>query len=201
MSDGTQQSGVKHVIISIPVAADDETVGGHHIEMTLEDFCKLDISQSTMARLQGQSGSQSSSDDSPNVIFPSQEVMGGGGGRGKRGSGHRGGGRRAHPATQVSVSESGRISTDFAFDNPNYSLSERKALRDSTLTRQKPPSADSCEGDVVSRVIADISTDTSTTSFVFGKKITGNDDQSAELFSTDVDVTVDVTGLNNVDWP
>ena len=112
------------------------------------------------------------------------------------------------------VSESGRISTNFAFDNPNYSLSERKALRDSTLTRQKPPSADSCEGDVVSRVIADISTDTSTTSsFVFGKKITGNDDQSAELFSTDVDVTgindnvdvtglndnVDVTGLNNVD--
>ena len=106
----------------------------------------------------------------------------------------------------MSVSKSGRISTDFAFDNPNYSLSERKALRDSTLTRQKPPSADSCEGDVVSRVIADISTDTSTTSsFVFGKKITGNDDQSAELFSTDVDVTgindnVDVTGLNdNVD--
>ena len=83
MSDGTQQSGMKHVIISIPVAADDETVGGHHVEMTLEDFCKLDISQSTMVHLQGQSSSQSSSDDSPNVIFPSQEVMGGGGGRGK----------------------------------------------------------------------------------------------------------------------
>ena len=197
---------MKHVIISIPVAADDETVGGHHIEITLEDFCKLDISQSTMARLQRQSGSQSSSDDSPNVIFPSQEVMGGGGGHGKRGSGHPGGGRQAHPATQVSVSESGRISTNFAFDNPNYSLSERKAIRDSTLTRQKPLSADSCEGDVMSCIIADISTNTSTTSsFVFGKKITGNDDQSAELFSTDVGVTgindnMDVTGLNdNVD--
>ena len=91
------------------------------------------------------------------------------------------GGCRSDPAMQVSVMESGSISTDFAFDNPQYTPSERDALRDRTLTKikTKSPSADSCEGDIVSRVMQEISTDTSTTSsFVFGATIAGNDDHS-----------------------
>ena len=87
---------------------------------------------------------------------------------------HRGGGRCRHvdPPMQVSVSETGRISTDFAFDNPQYSLSDRDALRDSTLTKIRSPSAKSGEGDILSRIIEDVSTEmsTSTGSFVFGKK-------------------------------
>ena len=112
---------------------------------------------------------------------------------------HRGGGgghRHVDPPTQVSVSETGRISTDFAFDNPQYSLSDRDALRDSTLTKIRSPSANSGEGDILSRIIEDVSTEmsTSTGSFVFGKKITG-DDQSGELFSS-TDMEVDVTGVS-----
>ena len=93
---------------------------------------------------------------------------------------------------QVLVTESGSISTDFAFDNPQYTPSERDALRYRTLTKikTKSPSADSCEGDIVSHVMQEISTDTSTTSsFVFGATIEGNDDHSGELFSSNLDVT------------
>ena len=54
MSDVNQESGVKHIIITIPIAAA-EGGGGGHIEMSLEDFCKLDISQNMMACLQQQS--------------------------------------------------------------------------------------------------------------------------------------------------
>ena len=90
------------------------------------------------------------------------------------------------------MTESGSISTNFAFDNPQYTPSERDALRDRTLTKikTKSPSADSCEGDIVSRVMQEISTDPSTTSsFVFGATIAGNDDHSGELFSSNLDVT------------
>ena len=74
---------MKQIIVTIPMSADDG--GDVNIEMTLEDFCKLDISQTTMAHLQEQtqSDSQASSYNSPNVIYPSQVVMGGGGGHGK----------------------------------------------------------------------------------------------------------------------
>ena len=84
MADVKQESGVKQIIVTIPVSADD---GGGNIEMTLEDFCKLDISQTTTARLQEQtqSDSQVSSYNSTNVIYPSQVVMGGGGGHGRGG--------------------------------------------------------------------------------------------------------------------
>ena len=67
------------------------------------------------------------------------------------------------------MTESGSISTNFAFDNPQYTPFERDALRDRTLTKIKTkfPSADSCEGDIVSHVMQEIITDTSTTcSFV-----------------------------------
>ena len=82
-----------------------------------------------------------------------------------------GGHRHVDPPMQVSVSETGRICTDVAFDNPQYSLSDRDALRDSTLTKIRSPSANSGEGDVLSRIIEDVSTEmsTSTGSFVFGK--------------------------------
>ena len=212
MSDVNQESGVKHIIITIPIAAA-EGGGGGHVEMSLEDFCKLDISQNTMAHLKQQShdrgtqpsdNQQSPSDNSPNIIFPSQEMAGGHGARGARhgigGARHHcgggGGHRHVDPPTQVSVSETGRISTDFAFDNPQYSLSDRDALKDSTLTKIRSPSANSGEGDVLLRIIEDISTEmsTSTGSFVFGKKITGHD-QSGELFSS-TDMEVDVTGVS-----
>ena len=52
MADVKQESGVKQIIVTIPVSADDD--GGGNVEMTLEDFCKLDISQTTMAHLQEQ---------------------------------------------------------------------------------------------------------------------------------------------------
>ena len=63
-----------------------------------------------MARLQGHSGSQSSSDNSPNIILPSQEVMGGcgshhGGRQGGGGGQHGGGGHQANPPMQVSRSQ------------------------------------------------------------------------------------------------
>ena len=152
MSDVNQESGVKHIIITILIAAAEGGGGGGHVEMSLEDFCKLDISQNTMACLQQQShdsgtqlsdNQQSPSDNSPNIIFPSQEMAGGHGARGAHcGIGgahhHRGGGGGCHhvdPPMQVSVLETGRISTDFAFDNPQYSLSDRDALWDSTLTK------------------------------------------------------------------
>ena len=76
MSDVNQEAGVKHIIITIPITAA-EGGGGGHIEMSLEDFCKLDISQNTMAHLQEQShdsgtqlsdNQQSPSDNSPNII-------------------------------------------------------------------------------------------------------------------------------------
>ena len=84
MADVKQESGVKQIIVTIPVSADDGG-GGGNVEMMLKDFCKLDISQTTMARLQEQtqSDSQASSYNSPNVIYPSQVVMGGGGGHGR----------------------------------------------------------------------------------------------------------------------
>ena len=41
MADVKQESGVKQIIVTIPVSADDG--GGGNVEMTLEDFCKLDI--------------------------------------------------------------------------------------------------------------------------------------------------------------
>ena len=211
MSDVNQESGVKHIIVTIPVTAAEG--GGGHIEMSLEDFCKLDISQNTMAHLQEQShdsgtqpsdNQQSPSYNSPNIIFPSQEMSGGCGARGACHGicgachHHGGGGGRHHvdPPTQVSVSEAGRISTDFAFDNPQYSLSNRDALRDTTLTKIRSPPANSGEGDILSHIIEDVSTEmsTSTGSFVFGKKIIG-DDQSGELFSSN-DMEVDVTGVS-----
>ena len=213
MSDVNQESGVKHIIITIPIAAA-EGGGGGHIEMSLEDFCKMDISQNMMAHLQEQSpdsgtqpsnNQQSLSDNSPNIIFPLQEMAGGHGARGAHcGIGgvhhhhHHGGGGHRHVdlPMQVSVLETGRISTDFAFDNSQYSLSNRDALRDSTLTKIRSPSANSGECDILSCIIEDISTEmsTSTGSFVFGKKITG-DDQSGELFSS-TDMEVDVTGVS-----
>ena len=55
MADVKQKSGVKQIIVTIPVSADDG--GGGNIKMMLEDFCKLDISQTTMARLQEQTQS------------------------------------------------------------------------------------------------------------------------------------------------
>ena len=101
MSDVNQESGVKHIIITIPIAAA-EGGGGGHVEMSLEDFCKLDISQNTMAPLQQQShdsgtqpsdNQQSPSDNSPNIIFPSQEMAGG---HGARGAHHGFGGAHHH---------------------------------------------------------------------------------------------------------
>ena len=119
MSDVNQESGVKHIIITIPIAAA-KGGGGGHIEMSLEDFCKMDISQNMMAHLQEQShdsgtqlsnNQQSPSDNSPNIIFPSQEMAGWHGARGAHcGIGgahhHRGGGGHHHvdPPMQVSVS-------------------------------------------------------------------------------------------------
>ena len=50
MADVKQESGVKQIIVTIHVSADDG--GGGNTEMMLEDFCKLDISQTTMACLQ-----------------------------------------------------------------------------------------------------------------------------------------------------
>ena len=169
MSDVNQESGVKHIIITIPITAA-EGGGGGHIEMSLEDFCKLDISQNMIAHLQQQShdsgtqlsdNQQSPSDNSPNIIFPSQEIAGGCGARGAHhgigGARHHcgggGGHRHVDPPMQVSVLETGRISTDFAFDNPRYSLSDRDTLRDSTLTKIRSPSANSGEGDVLSCII------------------------------------------------
>ena len=75
-------------------------------------------------------------------------------------------------------------------------MSNRDALRESTLTKIRSPSANSGEGDILSRIIEDVSAEmsTSTGSFVFGKKITG-DDQSGELFSS-TDMEVDVTGVS-----
>ena len=160
--------------------------------------------QSHDSGTQPSNNQQSSSYNSPNIIFPSQEMSGGPGARGAHhGIGgahcHHGSGRGHHhvdPPTQVSVSETGRISTDFAFDNPQYSLSDRDALRDTTLTKIRSPPANSGEGDILSHIIEDISTEmsTSTGSFVFGKKITG-DDQSGERFSSN-DMEVDVTGVS-----
>ena len=74
---------MNQIIVTIPVSADDG--GGGNIEKTLQDFCKLDISQTTMARLQEQtqSNSQASSYNSPNLIYTSQVVMGGGDGCGR----------------------------------------------------------------------------------------------------------------------
>ena len=92
---------MKHIIITIPVAAAEGGSGGH-VEMSLEDFCKLDISRNKMAHLQEQShysgtqlsdNQQSPSDNSPNIIFPSQEMAGG---CGARGAHHGIGGAHCH---------------------------------------------------------------------------------------------------------
>ena len=136
----------RQIIITIPTTTTDGARG--RTEMSLEEFCQLNISQCTMARIQEQGQLLS------NVNLFTQMAGGGSGGATRGRGGTRGGGggscggRRGRLPSQVSVSPGGDISTSFNFDNTALTAIEKKKLETSTLShgRKLSESSDKQKG-------------------------------------------------------
>ena len=140
---------LRQIIITIPTTTTDGgLVTRGCTEMSLEEFCQLNISQGTMAHIQEQGQLLSNVN-----LFTQMTGASGGSGGATRGCGstHGGGsgvGRRGRLPSQVSVSPSGDISTSFNFDNTALTATEKKTLETSMLShgRKLSESSDKPKG-------------------------------------------------------
>ena len=99
---------LRQIVITIPTTTTDGgVVTRGRTEMSLEEFCQLNISQGTMARIQEQGQLLSN----VNLFTQMTSASGGRGCGSTRGGGGSGVGRRGRLPSQVSVTPGGDIST------------------------------------------------------------------------------------------